>query len=69
MLANLVQELSRSMLVLEKTPDGQVTHSWEPLSSFDLSKSSYRASGSAVECAIARAVRTRDCLPSPRSRK
>ncbi|WP_239014616.1 hypothetical protein [Archangium violaceum] len=49
------------MLVIEKTPDGQVTHSWEPLSGFDLSKYSYRASGSTVDGPIVRATWTRDC--------
>ncbi|MFY0528701.1 hypothetical protein ACN28I_37895 [Archangium gephyra] len=51
------------MLILEKTPDGQVTHSWEPLSGFDLSKwpLPYRASGGTVEGPIVRAAWTRDC--------
>lgn len=56
-----VQELSRSVLVIEKTPDGQVTHSWEPLSGFDLSKYPYRASGGTVDGPIVRAAWTRDC--------
>lgn len=58
-----VQELSRSVLVLEKTPDGQVTHSWEPLSSFALSKLPlpYRSGGGSVEGPIVRAAWTRDC--------
>lgn len=55
------QELSRSVLILEKMPDGQITHSWEPLSSFDLSKLPYRASGGSVEGPIVRAAWTRDC--------
>jgi hypothetical protein len=55
------QELSRRVLVLRKMPDGQVTHSWEPLSSFDLSKYPYRASGSTVGGPIVRAAWTRDC--------
>ncbi len=49
------------MLVLEKTRDGQVTHSWEPSSSFDLSQSLYRAGGSTVEGPIVRAAWTRNC--------
>jgi hypothetical protein len=51
------------VLVLEKTPDGQVTHSWQPLSGFDLSKSPlpYRAGGGSVEGPIVRAAWTRDC--------
>jgi hypothetical protein len=32
-----VQELSRLVLVIKARPDGQVIHSWAPLSSFDLS--------------------------------
>jgi len=57
------QELSRSVLILEKTRDGQVTHSWEPLSGFDLSKLPlpYRAGGGTVEGPIVRAAWTRDC--------
>ncbi|REG26642.1 hypothetical protein ATI61_111192 [Archangium gephyra] len=55
------QELSRSVLILEKTPGGQITHSWEPLSSFDLSKLPYRASSTTVEGPIVRAAWTRDC--------
>lgn len=56
-----VQELSRRVLVLRKMPDGQVIHSWEPLSSFDLSKYPYRVSGSTVEGPLVRAAWTRDC--------
>src|SRR5688500_6761317 len=55
------QELSRSVLVIQETPDGQVSHSWEPLSRFDLSTYPYRASNSSVEGPIVRAVWTRDC--------
>jgi hypothetical protein len=56
-----VQELSRWVLVIKETPDGQVTHSWEPLSGFDLSKYPYRASSSIVEAPIVRAAWTRSC--------
>jgi hypothetical protein len=55
------QELSRSVLILEKTPEGQVTHSWEPLSSFDLSKVPYRASRAAVEGSIVSVAWNRNC--------
>lgn len=55
------QELSRSVLVIQETPDGQVTHSWEPLSRFDLSKYPYPASNSSVEGPIVRTAWTRDC--------
>jgi hypothetical protein len=49
------------VLVIQETPDGHVTHSWEPLSRFDLSKFPYRASNSSVEGPIVRAAWTRDC--------
>jgi hypothetical protein len=49
------------VLVLEKTPDGQVTHAWEPLSGFDLSKYPHRASTSPGEVPIVRATWTRSC--------
>ncbi|HYO64927.1 MAG TPA: hypothetical protein VEU33_02490 [Archangium sp.] len=49
------------MLILEQMPDGQVTHSWGPLSSFDLSKLPYRASSGTVDAPIVRAAWTRDC--------
>jgi hypothetical protein len=55
------QELSRSVLVIKETPDGQVVHSWEPLSNFDLSKYPLRASNRSVEGPIVRAVWTRSC--------
>ncbi|WP_395824263.1 hypothetical protein [Archangium minus] len=55
------QELSRSVLILEKTRHGQVTHSWEPLSSFDLSRLPYWVSAGSVEGPIVRAAWTRDC--------
>jgi hypothetical protein len=55
------QELSRRVLVLRKMPDGQVTHSWEPLSSFDLPTYPYRASSSTVDGPFIRAAWTRDC--------
>lgn len=56
-----VQEHSRFALVIKETPDGQVIHSWEPLSSFNLSRYPYRASGSSVQGPIVRAAWTRDC--------
>jgi hypothetical protein len=49
------------VLVLKETPDGQVIHSWEPLSGFDLSKYPYRASHSTVQAPIVRAAWTRSC--------
>jgi hypothetical protein len=37
-------ELTRYVLLIEETSDGQVTHSWRPVSSFDLTKYPYSAS-------------------------
>jgi hypothetical protein len=31
-------DLARFVLVLQETPDGQVSHAWRPLREFDLSK-------------------------------
>jgi hypothetical protein len=56
-----VQELFRLVLVLKETPDGQVTHSWEPLSGFDLSEYPYRASTRSVGAPIVHAAWTRSC--------
>jgi hypothetical protein len=55
------QELSRLVLVIKQAVDGQVTHSWEPLSGFDGARYSYRASSGTFEGSIVRAARTRDC--------
>jgi hypothetical protein len=56
------KELSRYVLVIEGAPDGQVNHSWKPVSSFDLSRYPYRASNSSsIGGRIARAAWTRDC--------
>jgi hypothetical protein len=49
------------VLIIQETPDGQVTHSWEPLSRFDLSKYPYRVSNGSVEGPIVRTAWTRDC--------
>jgi hypothetical protein len=54
-------ELSRRVLIIQETPDGQVTHAWEPLSSVDLSMYPYGAGNSTVEGPIVRAAWTRDC--------
>lgn len=32
------QDLARYVLVVEETPDGQVTHDWKPIEDFDLTK-------------------------------
>ncbi|WP_232537110.1 hypothetical protein [Cystobacter fuscus] len=49
------------MLVIKETPEGQVTHAWEPLSSFDLSKYPNRASSSIADAPVVRAAWTRSC--------
>jgi hypothetical protein len=54
-------ELSRSVLVIKEAPDGQVVHSWEPMSNFDLSRFSYPVANSGVQGNIVRAAWTRNC--------
>ncbi|WP_395835310.1 hypothetical protein [Archangium violaceum] len=49
------------MLVIKVAPDTQVTHSWEPLSSLDLSKIPPRAFDRGVQGRIVRAAWTRNC--------
>ena len=54
-------DLSRYVLVIEEAPDGQLSHSWRPLSGFDLSKSPYLAGNSRLEGHVVRASFNRDC--------
>ncbi len=54
-------ELSRSVLVIQETLDGQVFHTWQPLSSFDLTRPPNRASNSHFEGTFVRASFNRDC--------
>jgi hypothetical protein len=56
-----VQELSRLVLVIQETRDGQVTHSWEPVGSFDLSRYPYRARSGTLDGPLVRAAWTRSC--------
>jgi hypothetical protein len=37
------RELARHVLVIEESPDGQVSHSWKPLEEFDLTNHPYHA--------------------------
>lgn len=55
------QELSRRVLVIQEASDGQLTHSWEPVSEFDLAKYPRRAQDSAPQSGIVRVAWTRDC--------
>lgn len=54
-------DLSRYVLVIQETSDGQTSHAWPPLGGFDLSKYSYLASNSHLEGHIVRASFNRDC--------
>lgn len=72
------QELARSVLVIEESPDGQVSHTWKPLEDFDLTKYpspvSYsgfkgrlvRVAASPSECEAKRGSCTNLCTSSPR---
>ena len=52
----------RQVLVIEKTPEGQVTHSWKPASHFDLSKYAYAISSSgSFTGSLVRVAANRDC--------
>lgn len=56
------KDLSRYVLVIDETPDGQVRHEWRPISGFDLSKySPYRADDGLTGGHIVHAAWTRDC--------
>jgi len=54
-------ELSRLVLVIQEGPEGQLTHGWEPVSGFDLTKYPHRATGGTAQSGIVRAAWTRDC--------
>ncbi len=56
-----VSDLSRYVLVIQEGPDGQMGHTWQPLSGFDLSKFPYHASNSRFEGELVRASFYRDC--------
>jgi hypothetical protein len=56
-----VREISRFVLVIKEGIGGQVTHSWEPMSSFDWSTHPYRALNRSPQDHIVRAVWTRNC--------
>jgi len=54
-------ELSRYVLVIQEGPDGQMAHSWQPLSGFDVSKYPHHATNSRFEGEVVRASFNRDC--------
>ncbi|MCY1076774.1 hypothetical protein [Archangium lansingense] len=54
-------DLSRYVLIIQEVPDGQVSHSWQPISGFDLSKYPYLTSHGRLEAPIIRASFNRDC--------
>lgn len=54
-------ELSRFVLVIQEAPDAQVSHWWEHVSNFDLSKYPGRGSDRGGPRHIVRAAWTRDC--------
>lgn len=54
-------ELSRSVLVIQQGLDGEITHSWEPASHFDLSQYPARAMAGGAQAPILRAAWTRNC--------
>jgi hypothetical protein len=54
-------ELSHSILVIKDVPGAELTHSWEPVNSVDLSRYSSRAIDSTLERRIVRVAWTRNC--------
>jgi hypothetical protein len=54
-------ELSRSVLVIKEVQGGEVTHSWEPLRSVDLSQYPSRATDSGIQGRSVRVAWTRNC--------
>ncbi|WP_257459361.1 hypothetical protein [Archangium lipolyticum] len=54
-------ELPRYVLVIQEAPDGQMTHAWQPLNGFDLSKLPYNVSNGRFEGPVVRASFNRDC--------
>lgn len=54
-------DLSRYVLVIQETPAGQVSHAWQPLSGFDVSRYPYLASNSRLEGPIVRVSFNRNC--------
>jgi len=54
-------DLSRYVLVIQEGPNGQVSHSWQPLSGFDVSRFPRHASNSRFEGELVRASFNRDC--------
>ncbi|HYH95897.1 hypothetical protein, partial [Hyalangium sp.] len=54
-------ELSRLVLVIQEAPDARVTHGWEPVSHFDLSKYPSRVIDGGLQGRFIRAAWTRDC--------
>lgn len=55
------RELGRYVLLLERAPDGQVTHSWKPASDFDLTAHAYLATASGIQGRIVQTSFNRNC--------
>jgi intracellular sulfur oxidation DsrE/DsrF family protein len=55
------RELGRYVLVLERAPDGQVTHSWKPVSDFDLTAHASLAAAHGTQGRIVQASFNRNC--------
>jgi hypothetical protein len=54
-------DLSRYVLIIQETPDGGVSHAWQRLSEFDLSRYPELASQGHIEAPVLRASFNRDC--------
>lgn len=54
-------DLSRYVLIIQETSDGEVSHAWKPLRGFDLSKYPHLTSHGHLEAPVMRASFNRDC--------
>jgi hypothetical protein len=55
------QQLTRYALIIEETPDGQVSHSWRSITDFDLTRYPYRAVAGGVRGRVVNATFSRNC--------
>jgi hypothetical protein len=55
------RNLGRYVLILEKAPDGQLVHSWQPIEDFQLSAHAYRATTPSLQGRVVQAAFNRDC--------
>jgi len=55
------EALSRLVLIIQETSEGQATHEWQPAEAFDLPRHPFPASPPGIDGRVVRASWTRDC--------